>query len=98
MGGVLTKPVSPPMVRFPMPDTARRTSDTFDEATDNGRSILFGLLTFDLDVTIFGGNLLATLPKLARRFDVDNGGRTTVMKLCVIDVSMFSFYFNWHIN
>lgn len=93
MGGVLTKPVSPPMVRFPMPDTARRTSDTFDEATDNGRSILF-----DRDVTIFGGNLLATLPKLARRFDVDNGGRTTVMKLCVIDVSMFSLYFNWHIN
>lgn len=68
------------MVRFPMPDTARRTSATFVEAADNGRSIGFGLVTFDrvsvVDETIFGGNLLTTLPKLARRLNVGIGGRT----------------------
>lgn len=80
--GVFTDPAMPPIVRLEMPDTARRTIANFDEAA-SGRSILFGLVTFNRDVSagdtiLLAGTLPVKLPRLARRFNVDSGGRAKI--------------------
>lgn len=66
--GVLTDVAMLPMVRFPMPDTARRTIDNFDvtvEAVLAERSTLFGLGIFNRDTTA-GEAIVPKLPRLGR--------------------------------
>lgn len=71
-----------PSARFEIPVTARRTIDNFDadnlDAADAGRSTLFGRDVFSRAVSAGEAALLTvaprlklTLPRLARRFNVD---------------------------
>lgn len=71
--GVLTDVAILLMVRFPMPDTARRTIDNFDVTVAAAvetvllaeRSTLFGLGIFNRD-TIAGEAIVPKLPRLGR--------------------------------
>lgn len=71
--GVLMDAVMLPIVRFPMPDTARRTNDNFDvtvaaavdAAVLTERSTLLGLGIFNRD-TIAGEAIVPKLPRLGR--------------------------------
>lgn len=84
MVGVFAEATLLPIVRFEMPGTARRTNETFDVAVaELGRSTLFALVIVTRDAStgvalVFAGNLAAMLPRLARRFNVDKGGRTKI--------------------
>lgn len=70
-------------VRFAMPETPRRTNDTFDEPATTGvvkRSTPFDFAALNRDViagdaTLRGG-IFPMLPRLARRLNCDIGGRT----------------------
>ena len=70
-----------PETALPMPETALRTMANFDVA-GAGRSTLLGLDVFNRDVmageatpVFVAIRLIPMLPRLARRFTVDNGGR-----------------------
>lgn len=65
-----------PDTAFPMPDTALRTIANFDVTPADGRSTLFGRDVFKRDVA--AGVVrppIPRLPRLPRRFIVNNGGR-----------------------
>lgn len=78
--GVFTD-VAVPVVLFPILDVARWTRVNFDETVE--RSMLFGLIAFNRctkagEATFLATTLLLTLPRLARRLNVDIGGRAKI--------------------